>query len=69
MGNQLELFHVLAVEDLEKNDGSAEKPYYMSAELREILGKKNKASPKRSPAKDATDGGEVELEKLNEAKA
>ena len=32
----------LAVEDLERHDGSAEKPYYMSKELMEILGKKNK---------------------------
>ena len=32
---------LLTVEDLERNDGSAEKPYYMSKELKEILGKKN----------------------------
>jgi choline transporter-like protein 2/4/5 len=30
------------VEDLERNDGSPEKPYYMSKELMEILGKKNR---------------------------
>ena len=27
------------VEDSERNDGSAEKPYYMSENLRDILGK------------------------------
>jgi choline transporter-like protein 2/4/5 len=30
------------VEDLERNDGSEEKPYYMSKKLKKILGKKNK---------------------------
>ncbi|XP_031569515.1 choline transporter-like protein 4 [Actinia tenebrosa] len=30
------------LEDLERNDGSDEKPYYMSKPLRKILGKKNK---------------------------
>lgn len=29
------------LEDLERNDGSAEKPYYMSKDLMKILGKKN----------------------------
>lgn len=37
----------IAVEDLEKHDGSAAKPYYMNKELMNILGKKNKA-PKQS---------------------
>ncbi len=32
---------LLSVMDLERNDGSAEKPYYMSKELMRILGKKN----------------------------
>ena len=32
----------LAVEDLERNDGTDEKPYYMSKRLKKILGKKNK---------------------------
>ena len=32
---------LFSVEDLERNDGSPEKPYYMSKELKEILGKKN----------------------------
>ncbi len=36
------------VEDLERNDGSAEKPYYMSSGLMSILGKKNKDSSKKS---------------------
>ena len=31
------------VEDLEKNDGTAEKPYFMSKGLMKILHKKNKA--------------------------
>jgi choline transporter-like protein 2/4/5 len=30
------------VEDLERNDGSAEKPYFMSKGLMKILSKKNK---------------------------
>lgn len=30
------------VEDCERNDGSAEKPYFMSSGLMKILGKKNK---------------------------
>lgn len=36
---------LLVVEDLERNDGSAEKPYFMSKDLRKILGKKNVISP------------------------
>ena len=32
----------IAVQDTEQNDGSPEKPYYMSQDLMEILGKKNK---------------------------
>ena len=35
------LLLLVLVEDLERNDGSPEKPYYMSKELKEILGKKN----------------------------
>ncbi|KAG1948409.1 choline transporter-like protein [Pimephales promelas] len=30
------------LEDLERNDGSAEKPYFMSKNLMKILNKKNK---------------------------
>ncbi|MXQ97342.1 hypothetical protein E5288_WYG005204 [Bos mutus] len=33
------------VEDLERNDGSADRPYYMSKSLLKILGKKNKGTP------------------------
>ena len=31
-----------SVEDLEMNDGSPEKPYFMSKNMMKILGKKNK---------------------------
>eukprot|EP00057_Strongylocentrotus_purpuratus_P015284 XP_011669758.1 PREDICTED: choline transporter-like protein 2 [Strongylocentrotus purpuratus] len=34
--------YIMFVEDLERHDGSAEKPYYMSKELMNIVGKKNK---------------------------
>lgn len=30
-----------AVEDLERNDGSVEKPYFMNKELLKIVGKRN----------------------------
>lgn len=33
------------MEDLEKNDGSAERPYYMSKNLMNILGKRNAQLP------------------------
>ncbi|KAF6770433.1 hypothetical protein AHF37_11516 [Paragonimus kellicotti] len=33
------------VEDLERNDGSFERPYYMNKEALAILGKKNKLQP------------------------
>ena len=36
------LFLLYTVEDSERNDGSPEKPYYMSKSLRKIIGKKNK---------------------------
>ncbi|XP_062291375.1 choline transporter-like protein 4 [Scomber scombrus] len=39
------------LEDLERNDGSQQKPYYMSKNLMKILNKSNKA-PKRGKAKD-----------------
>lgn len=32
-----------SVEDLERNDGSVDRPYYMSKSLLKILGKKNAA--------------------------
>lgn len=34
------------LEDLERNDGSAQKPYYMSKSLMKLLGKKNKKAKK-----------------------
>lgn len=34
-----------SVEDLERNDGSPDRPYYMSKSLLKILGKKNDAPP------------------------
>ncbi|OAF67812.1 Choline transporter-like protein 2 [Intoshia linei] len=35
------------LEDLERHDGSTEKPYYMSVELMDIVGKKNKPEKKK----------------------
>lgn len=44
------------LEDIERNDGSPEKPYYMSRDLKKILGymenSSNKSSPRRTPDKD-----------------
>lgn len=34
-----------SVEDLERNDGSPDRPYYMSKALLKILGKKNETPP------------------------
>jgi hypothetical protein len=34
-----------SVEDLERNDGSVDRPYYMPTSLLKILGKKNEALP------------------------
>jgi len=39
---QLESVIQSLVEDLERNDGSEEKPYYMPKGLLKLLGKKNK---------------------------
>lgn len=36
------------LEDLEKNDGSPDKPYYMSKSLMNVMGKKNKKVKKKS---------------------
>lgn len=36
------------LEDLERNDGSAQKPYFMSKSLMKIMGKKNESSGKAS---------------------
>ena len=41
-----------SVVDLEKNDGSAARPYFMSSTLRAILNKKNhKRAPERKKAR------------------
>lgn len=40
------------LEDLERNDGSQEKPYYMGKDLMKILGKKNKKVPKEEKEDD-----------------
>lgn len=37
----------LSVEDIERNDGSPEKPYYMSDSLKKILDKQNRGSVER----------------------
>ena len=39
---KLDRLIVFTVEDLERHDGSAEKPYFMSKDLMGIVGKKNK---------------------------
>lgn len=36
------IFFCFLVEDCERNDGSPDRPYYMSKQLMKILGKKNK---------------------------
>ena len=41
---------VITVEDLEMNDGSPEKPYYMSKGLMALLGKKNKSAESANPS-------------------
>ena len=40
------------MEDLERNDGSAEKPYYMSKGLKKVLNKKNKSPKDKGKSKD-----------------
>ncbi|KAM4716669.1 choline transporter-like protein 2 isoform 2-T2 [Anableps anableps] len=42
-------------EDLERNDGSASRPYYMSTALREILWKDEAEDPNESPAQQLQD--------------
>ena len=39
------------LEDLERNDGSKERPYYMSRSLRRILGKMEQAALKEARAR------------------
>ena len=43
---------LLTVEDLEMNDGSAEKPYFMSKGMMKILGKNNKLEDPKSKSKE-----------------
>ena len=43
-----------SVEDYERNDGSIEKPYFMSNKLKNLLGVKNKFNDRT----DGTDGGQ-----------
>lgn len=43
--NAFSSLNLLPVEDIERNDGSPEKPYLMSEDLRKILKKKNKTDP------------------------
>jgi choline transporter-like protein 2/4/5 len=38
------------LKDLERNDGSEEKPYFMSKDLMGLMGKKNKKKKKAAPA-------------------
>lgn len=42
-----------SVEDLERNDGSPDKPYYMSKGLMEILGKKNESEEVKESRKES----------------
>jgi hypothetical protein len=40
------------LEDIERNDGTAEKPYYMSKDLRQILGYMENSSNRSTPSRD-----------------
>ncbi|VDI02564.1 solute carrier family 44 (choline transporter-like protein), member 2/4/5 [Mytilus galloprovincialis] len=40
-GMAVDTLFLCFLEDLERNDGSADKPYYMSSQLMKIVGKKN----------------------------
>ena len=42
-GMAIDTIFLCFLEDSERHDGSAEKPYYMSKKLKKILGKKNKS--------------------------
>ncbi|XP_077940646.1 choline transporter-like protein 2 isoform X1 [Gasterosteus aculeatus] len=55
-------------EDLERNDGSAAKPYYMSSTLREILWKKAAEDPSPSSAR-LQDDGDLKQRALEEEEA
>ncbi|ELT91491.1 hypothetical protein CAPTEDRAFT_153507 [Capitella teleta] len=55
------------LEDLERNDGTAEKPYYMSKDLMKILGKKNVKDRNDSNGNaDGETGEEAEAEAENQ---
>ena len=41
----------IAVDDLEKNDGSVDKPYFMSKSLLAVYGNKNAAPPQEDDSK------------------
>ena len=48
------------LEDLERNNGSKERPYFMSRSLRQILGKMERAALKQARER-RTDGSRVPL--------
>uniref|UniRef100_A0A7N6F5Y8 Choline transporter-like protein n=1 Tax=Anabas testudineus TaxID=64144 RepID=A0A7N6F5Y8_ANATE len=48
-------------EDLERNDGSASRPYYMSSSLREILWKNKAEDPSASSAQQQDDEDDIQL--------
>ncbi|XP_065829328.1 choline transporter-like protein 4 [Oscarella lobularis] len=48
------------LEDLERNDGSSEKPYYMSKGLKKVLGKKNKEDGKKKKKGNAMEVKDVD---------
>ena len=49
------------LEDLERNDGSKERPYYMSRSLRQILGKMERAALKEARARRPEDRSRAPL--------
>ena len=50
------LYVYVTVEDLEMNDGSPDKPYFMSKGMMKILGKKNKQLKEPQNGGAAADG-------------
>ncbi|KAK3087196.1 hypothetical protein FSP39_002993 [Pinctada imbricata] len=51
-GMAVDTLFLCFLEDLERNDGSAEKPYFMSKDLLKILGKKNVLTDKKAAKKN-----------------
>ena len=49
------------LEDLERNDGSKERPYYMSRSLRQILGKMERAALRQARARRPEDSSRAPL--------